>query len=389
MLANFTTMVEDPGGLAKVTSTFAHEMVRRGHEVSLVYSDIQNGDFYFPMPESVKCYDLRFYHGKRINIPIPYIIKREWLRVFNNEKARTVNNDFAEAYLLEPLREALESIKPDIIVSFQPAASKLLLCDLGTKIPVVTMSHGDPADYFETYPKAELPALEKSVVNQVLLPSFASHITNYLPNAKTIVIGNALPQYEEPVDLERNKSHHKILFIARLSKGHKRPHLLIEAFAKLAKQYPNWQVELWGNKAGKAYYKELEFLIKKNNLENQVFLKGTTKQVEDVLASGDIFVLPSAYEGFGLSLGEAMSKGLPAIGYKSCTAVNELIIDGQTGFLVNDGVDPLAEYLEILMKDQDMRVAMGKKARLEMKKYEPKAIWDTWENLLDSICKKF
>ena len=38
MLANFTKMVEDSGGLAKVTCNFADEMYRRGHEVALVYS---------------------------------------------------------------------------------------------------------------------------------------------------------------------------------------------------------------------------------------------------------------------------------------------------------------------------------------------------------------
>ena len=41
LLANLTKMVGDTGGLAKVTAAFANEMQRRGHEVSLVYSDVQ------------------------------------------------------------------------------------------------------------------------------------------------------------------------------------------------------------------------------------------------------------------------------------------------------------------------------------------------------------
>ena len=45
LLANLTKMVGDTGGLAKVTAAFANEMQRRGHEVSLVYSDVQTGDF--------------------------------------------------------------------------------------------------------------------------------------------------------------------------------------------------------------------------------------------------------------------------------------------------------------------------------------------------------
>ena len=37
LLANFTKMVNDSGGLAKVTSAFANEMVARGHDVSILY----------------------------------------------------------------------------------------------------------------------------------------------------------------------------------------------------------------------------------------------------------------------------------------------------------------------------------------------------------------
>ena len=49
ILANFTKMVDDTGGLAKVTSLFANEMNKRGHQVTLIYSDEQNGEFYYPI----------------------------------------------------------------------------------------------------------------------------------------------------------------------------------------------------------------------------------------------------------------------------------------------------------------------------------------------------
>ena len=39
ILANFTKMVDETGGLAKVTSLFAYEMNKRGHQVTLIYSD--------------------------------------------------------------------------------------------------------------------------------------------------------------------------------------------------------------------------------------------------------------------------------------------------------------------------------------------------------------
>lgn len=386
LLANLTKMVDDTGGLAKVTASFANEMHRRGHSVSLVYSDVRTGNFYYPVDMAVETYDLCHYEGKSKSIPLWYKLKRELLRSIDTRKARAVNNDFTKNYLLDNLQSVLNRTKPDVIVSFQPAASKALLIDLKVTTPVITMSHGDPEDYFHIYPVEEIPAIEQSKINQVLLPSFATHITNHLPNAKTIVIGNAIPRYEQEADLLRKKDNYKIIFVARLDKNHKRPHILIEAFAPLAKRYPNWTVEIWGAEDRKIYKKELEYLIASNHLEQQVHLMGTSTDVPSILQQGDIFAFPSAYEGFGLSLGEAMSMGLPAIGYKSCPAVNELIINGKTGILCDDGIKPFSDALEQLMKNQKLRAEMGKAGRIHMEQYTPQSIWNKWEELLVRVC---
>ena len=388
LLANLTKMVGDTGGLAKVTAAFANEMQRRGHEVSLVYSDVQTGDFYYPLDAGIEAYDLCHYEGESHSIPLWYKAKREILRAFDKRKARGVNNEFTKKYLLGHLQSVLDRTKPDVIVSYQPAASKALLLDLKTNIPVITMSHGDPEDYFNTYPVEEVEAVAKSTVNQVLLPSFESHIKNHLPEAKTVVIGNAIPQYVEQAELAASKERRVIVFVARLTKNHKRPHLLIEAFALLASKYSNWDVELWGQEDRKIYKKELNALISKLGLTERVTFMGVTTNVPSVLVNADIFAFPSAYEGFGLSLGEAMSMGLPAVGYKSCSAVNELIIDGKTGILCDDGVEPFARALEKLMMSQELRIQMGQAGRERMRQFAPEIIWNQWELLLQKNIRR-
>lgn len=385
LLANLTRMVNDTGGLAKVTSTFANEMKRRGHEVSLVYSDVQSGEFHFPIDKGIEVYDLCHYEGKNYSMPFWYKVKREILRTVDKRKARGINNEFIKNYLLGHLKSVLNKVNPNVIVSFQPASSKALLLELETKIPLITMSHGDPEDYFNTYPLEEVEAIEKCTINQVLLPSFEKHIKNHLPEAKTIVIGNAIPQYKEQVNLSIKKDRYKIIFLARLNKNHKRPHLLIEAFAPLASKYPNWDIELWGQEDRKIYKKELDMLISKFNLTDRILFKGVTTDVPSVLIKGDIFALPSAYEGFSLSLGEAMSIGLPAIGYASSPSVNEIIVNNKTGLLCEDGVAPLSEALEQLMKNQDLRVKMGQAGRNRMKDFSPEVIWGEWESLLKRV----
>ena len=62
-----------------------------------------------------------------------------------------------------------------------------------------------------------------------------------------------------------------------------------------------------------------------------------------MVSNASVCAFPSKYEGFPLALTEAMSAGLPCVGFKSCTGVNGLIVDGENGFLVEDGICDFAK----------------------------------------------
>ena len=385
LLANFSKMVGDSGGLAKVNVAFANEMVRRGHTVTTVYSDDREGDFFYPLDERVTVYNLRHFRGETHLFPLSYKIRREILRAFSQKSGRAVNNDFTENYLLPHMKTILTEMQPDVIISFQPASAKSLLCDLKTKIPVITMSHGDPEDYFHTYPSAEIPALSLSASCQVLLPSFAEHLKAHLPGVRTDIIGNVVPQYEEQADLTREKDLYKVVFVGRMVRNHKRPHLLIEAFSKIAAEFQNWTLELWGAEDSKSYQKEMQRIISSAGLEDRISFCGTTAEIPRVLQDSDLCVAPSAYEGFSLAHTEAMSMGLPLIGYRSCVSVAELIDDGVNGLLAEDGAAALAEKMAILMRDRNLRTKMGNAARESMRVYAPEIIWGRWETLMEEV----
>lgn len=384
LIANFAKMAGQSGGLAKVCCAFSNEMVKKGHNVTVVYSDDDDGEFFFPIESKADCKNLRHYDGVKYKFPISYKIKRELFRLAGRKKASEINNSFTEKYLLKNAKDILEKCCPDVIICFQPTAAKTYLSDLKTQIPVILMSHGDPADWFQNYPDEEVIAAEKSTVIQVLMPSFEKLLEKRYPETRIVTIGNVVPQYEI-ADLSREKGQYKIIFIGRLARGHKRPHLLIEAFISIADKFPEWIVEIWGADDTRGYREHMQGMVQKAGLSDRILFKGTTQKVESVLADGDIFVFPSAYEGFGLTVAEGMSKGLPAIAYKNCPAVNEIITDGVNGFLVDDGVKPLAEKMEILMANKDLRIKMGQAANESMKQYAADVIWGKWQKLIDEV----
>ena len=166
--------------------------------------------------------------------------------------------------------------------------------------------------------------------------------------------------------------------------------MLVEAFAQLADEFPDWTVELWGggDESGEPYAEELRREIRSFHLEERVFLKGESRHIIDEYVGADIFCFPSAYEGFPLAMTEAMSAGLPVVVFRSCTAAAELVQDGKTGILAEDGADGLAEGLRALMQDQDRRAVMGASAREAMREYRPERIWDMWEELMEQQIKK-
>ena len=87
---------------------------------------------------------------------------------------------------------------------------------------------------------------------------------------------------------------------------------------------------------------------------------GFVQDVRAALSAGDVFAMPSRWEGFGLAAAEAMAGGLPVVAGRAA-GLRELVIDGLTGRLV-EADDPLAlaASIEELAYDPRRRAAMGR-----------------------------
>jgi glycosyltransferase involved in cell wall biosynthesis len=113
----------------------------------------------------------------------------------------------------------------------------------------------------------------------------------------------------------------------------------------------------------------LEGLAADLGVGSRLRFAGTQTDPVPFYGLGDVFVLPSLFEGFGIALLEAMACGLPCIGLKAeyprvITATEEILEDGVTGFAVPpDDVKALAARLDALLGDGAFRRRMGGAAR--------------------------
>jgi len=107
----------------------------------------------------------------------------------------------------------------------------------------------------------------------------------------------------------------------------------------------------------------LRALAREEGIADRVTLLGFRRDVPDILAAADIFVMPSLSEGLPLALVEAMAAGLPVV-VSDVGGVPEVAVAGREAILVPPGEPaPLAEGLARLLRDPSARVTMGRAAR--------------------------
>ena len=366
------------GGREKVLFDMANEFHRRGHAVTVICCDqfeVEESGF----EDGVKVLwgGQRQYVAQKINKLINKIEAFSFSSL--NRKLKRGELEFRHAAKKISCLVA-DELKPDVAVSFSPETTGALLkinkWMKGVPVPIITMLHTCPT----VNPMLKLFSkdLESAGPIQVLANEYIDLIRDYAGIKNAVYIPNPVPQYRYTAD----RASKKIVMVGRVDRA-KRQHLVAEAFAKIKNKYPDWRVEFWGAISwDKKYTEEVKTLIMKNKLEDQVRLCGTTDNVADELKDASIFAFPSTNEGFGLALCEAMSLGIPAIGWDQCPSVNTIIKNGENGILCDCSVNSLAAALDFLMEKEKRRIELGNAAKKAMENYSPEKVWGCWEDLL-------
>jgi glycosyltransferase involved in cell wall biosynthesis len=159
--------------------------------------------------------------------------------------------------------------------------------------------------------------------------------------------------------------------------------LLIPAFAAVAREHPGWQLRIHGAGPQRA---ELRRLILEHELYASVFLMGPTAHLGEALAEASIFALSSRFEGFGMVIVEAMSKGLAVVSFDCPRGPGEIIGDGRDGVLVPElDVPALGRALSELASDEERRRRLGVAAVQTARRYDREAIGARWDALLEVL----
>lgn len=286
---------------------------------------------------------------------------------------------------IRKLRQAIVSVKPDVVVSFMDRTNVLLL--------IVCKPLGIPVIVIEQMPPAYASSRIWSILRRMIYPQATALVSaskgidayfKWLSVDKRYVIYNPLNTagMDEPPALTLNTDRKYLMGMGRLSyeKGFD---ILIEVFAQLARQYPDWDLVILGEGTERP---KLAGLIHRCGLNRRVLLPGNIKNPLPILKQCHIFVLPSRFEGFGNVLTEAMVCGLPVVSFDCPSGPAEIIQNGISGILVpHQDINGLKQTLDELMSDESKRQQLAGQAVESVKRFLIDEVAREWNKLITKV----
>ncbi|WP_433255674.1 glycosyltransferase family 4 protein [Streptosporangium sp. CA-135522] len=160
---------------------------------------------------------------------------------------------------------------------------------------------------------------------------------------------------------------------------------LVTAWRQVAAAHPNWILRIFGGGTPEREQR-LREQIEEAGLTDGVFLMGSSQEIGVELAKSSIYVVSSRYEGFGMTILEAMSKGVPVVGFDCPHGPREIIAHEHDGLLIPAGdTDALAGGIRRLIEDEELRRTLGGNALRTAARYDLDTVGARWDALLADL----
>lgn len=320
------------GGAERVMSELANEWASNGHNVLLVL--LVKSPRFYKLDSKVELIDL----------------------AFDNEGNKFVK--FIDSIkLLIRLRNLIKCKNPDFVLSFMDKYNVLtLIASFFLNVNIFVSDRNNPKEIIPKEIELLRKLLYRNAKGIIAQTSLAKEILFCKTNNSNIkVIPNPIKNFSSISNFKKEKI---ILNVGRLV-PEKGQHYLIEVMAHL--KLDKWKLIILGDGPLR---EELQKQIDDLNLNENVFLMGSVKNVDEWLRRSSIFAFTSISEGFPNALIEAMVAGLACVSFDCDAGPRDVLQDNINGYLIPlYDITAFKDVVQKLMGDDFLRNKIGLEAR--------------------------
>ncbi|MDF2514766.1 MAG: glycosyl transferase family 1 [Sphingobacterium sp.] len=360
------------GGMERVVTNKANYLARHGFEITIITTDQKQRKPYFDLHPAIARVDLGINYEDSNG-------KGLFHKLSTYPKRQRLHRSLLQGHLLR--------LKADMVISlFDHDVSFLWrLKDSSHKILEIHFSRFKRVQYgkkgiWAIINKYRSQLDLKYVKKYRRFVVLTEEDRSYWGNLKNlVVIPNANSFQTESLSPLNQKV---VIAVGRLD-HQKRFEDLIQAWALVCLDFPDWQLHIFGDGEQKSF---LQDLINSWNLSRNIRLCAPVHDIKAEYLNSSIAAMTSRYEGLPMALLEAQACGLPMVSYACKCGPRDIIESGKNGFLVTEGDIPaFAERLKQLMGNDELRYTLGLKAKFMSQRFTEEKVMQKWLKLFNEV----
>lgn len=355
-LTSLTFVISDleSGGAQRVLTTLANYWAENGRKIYIItFSD--------------KCHD---FYSLDDNI--------ERIVLGGSTKSNgIIQAIFSNIFRIHKLRSSIKNINSNAVIGFIGSTNILLiLASIGLSQRVIISERNDPTRqslgnvwnrlrvFF--YRRADLVTANSRIA--------IDSMSDYVPSEKLKLLRNPIKKLPlVDVDIA---PYPFILAVGRLH-YQKAYDILLKAFKKINKLYPDWSLIILGDGELK---NELLSQTIELGLQDKIHWQGRVVYPLIYYKQAKFFVMPSRYEGVPNAMLEAMYEGLPVIISDTCDGALDYVQNNKSGLVTSvESVEELYAAMRMLIENEKLRKSMGKAARESVAACELVTVAQEWD----------
>jgi len=363
----------NPGGVARVMTNLANELVEQGHEVEILLLTSKTEAFY-SLNKNIKIHTVDMFSHWAWGI-CEFNVK--YLKFI--PKIQNINSYISHigVYLLLKNWLLKNHQNYDTIISCWYKISSFLGTFKDIAAKTIAWEHTDYNVGGWLYDK-KLRNFYKNLKGIVCINT--PSVQYYKHFSKTSFIPNIIGEpFESKSFIPSESKENVISFVGRLDKG-KNVGELLEIFEQ-SNLPKDWILQIIGDGVER---NNLEKYVKDKGLEKNVCFLGSKNidEISELLGKSKIFVSTSLKEGLPTVLVEAMFCSNALVAY-DCNYGPSDIINENNGFLISLGDKQMfREKLEYLVMNEDIYNSMNKSSYEESQKWKKGKILEKWAEIL-------